>query len=83
MSEPQVQLMIDDGGNAFPGECSAASDPRRGMSLRDWFAGMAFSNVVTWTHDAEDGVEGELERLASVAYEMADAMLAERTKVKP
>lgn len=35
---------IDDGGPAYPGECGASpSDPRRGMSLRAYFAGQALA----------------------------------------
>lgn len=47
----------DDGGPAFPSPGYSDDGERRGMSLRDWFAG-----------------------LARVAYEIADAMLAERRK---
>ena len=59
---------IDDGGPAFP-------TPYRdkGMSLRDWFAGMAMPAVCL-------EAVGELSesQIASDAYRIADAMLAAR-----
>ena len=56
-----------DGGPAFP----PMHDPKThesGMSLRDWFAGMALSNAYT-SHDADP------DRVAQWAYQVADAML--------
>ena len=61
-----------DGGPAFPmvrpGTYVRGTD--KGMSLRDWFAGMALSRMpdgyVDWQGMAED------------AYAIADAMIAER-----
>ena len=54
-----------------------------GMTLRDWFAGQTLGALVTL---AADGSLGEREGLtngqtiAANAYEMANAMLAERAK---
>jgi len=59
-----------DGGPAFPYESST----RDGMSLRDYFAAkamqgrLAVPGAVDFAYDAE------------FAYQMADAMLAERSK---
>lgn len=62
----------DDGGAAFP-----SAYPRsisEGMSLRDWFAGMALKALL-----AEDD-EGTIDSCASDAYRYADAMLRERQR---
>ena len=58
--------MKDDGGPAFP-------DFRwkDGMSLRDWFAGMA----ITAAYGCDDENK---ENIAAIAYGIADAMLAAR-----
>ena len=46
-----------------------------GMSLRDWFAGMALSRLV---HEELRSHE----QVAKLAYSVADAMLAERKRVR-
>lgn len=69
--------MMFDGGPAF-GHCC-------GMTIRDWFAGMALmgllnnaeSRIFPMKHQ-EDKSNGEI--LAENCYYMADAMLAEREK---
>jgi len=65
----------DDGGPAFP--CGNTPSEADGMSLRDWFAGMALSGILArgGTKD-EDGAETN----AMDAYASADAMLEEREK---
>ncbi len=60
---------IDDGGPAFP----VASQNEHGLSKLDWFAGQALMSLhapayMSWEHIAED------------AYDIAEAMLAERRK---
>lgn len=69
---------VDGGGPAFPCEGGPASGlhPNPGMSLRDWFAGQVLAGV-TANNLHEDATNA---KLAAVAYEMADAMLAERAK---
>lgn len=86
---------MNDGGPAFPLICQDVSKYQvveGGMSMRDWFAGMALS--VMLHQDAERGMRTLLARdgmwqdvqspkiLARIAYEAADAMLAEREKRK-
>ena len=70
---------IDDGGPAFP---TVLHD--YGMSLRDWFAGQALAGLAANTNGIY--VHGEkkhdVDAYALAAYAMADAMLAERSKVK-
>lgn len=74
--------MKDDGGSAFPRATFAHSrgcdtgyyiDSYEGMSLRDWFAGMALVDV------SKRGVNKTSE-LAHFAYQIADAMIEERDK---
>ncbi len=61
-----------DNYSAFPsayGEC-------RGMTLRDWFAGQALAG-----YSANEQMHSTAhEIVAHVAYNAADAMLAERSK---
>lgn len=84
---------MKDGGPAFPLECNVESladeegqhrafavghlQQHAGMSLRDYFAAKAMQSLVVnsiWTDlVSKDAVAG-------AAYEMADAMLAEREK---
>lgn len=75
---------INDGGPAFPAEAFAAQHCP-GMSLRDWFAGQVASAILgdreqwlAFIHDRR-GCSPE-EHVASEAYAMADALLAERSK---
>jgi len=73
----------DDGGRAFPTQFSG------GMTLRDWFAGMALQGCLSF-HTEEDRVNitNEARHLnispasyvASIAFKIADAMLIERNK---
>lgn len=93
--------MIDDGGPAFPGEyvdhyiatdgVDGPSDAQAvfkhgsGMSLRDWFAGMALQAII-----GNDGLLDQAARHRSgigardsvgiTAYDFADSMLAARKK---
>jgi len=52
-----------------------------GMTLRDWFAGMALQGLMpnTFKTPPDDYPDGSLAELwAGMAYEMADAMMKER-----
>jgi hypothetical protein len=72
-----TQQQIDDGGTAFPSSQYGFVAPdghTTGMSLRDWFAGMALQGLTStarWTtsHD-----------LSLTAYAIADAMIEARKK---
>jgi hypothetical protein len=73
-----------DGGAAFP---EAASGPypngeivigRSGMSLRDWFAGMAMQGF-----NANPSIDFASIDMAEAAYKDADAMLAARNHESP
>jgi len=67
---------------AFP-ECNSLDDQpgwlRGGMSLRDWFAGMALQGICTI--DRRTSPIDDTQRItARTAYQLADAMLAERER---
>ena len=62
---------IDDGGSAFPipnSDLAGSYHPSSGMTLRDWFAGMALQSLPHWGN----------ENPAVEAYKMADKMIAAR-----
>ena len=52
-----------------------AVDPQPGMTLRDWFAGMALQGMLS-----SDYCQGGPEDFAPFAYRHADAMLAARDR---
>jgi hypothetical protein len=78
-----------DGGPAFPtfaepflngpqglNPASAwGMEGKPGMSLRDWFAGMAMMAIVQQGYGKRHA-----EELSSTSYSIADAMIAERAK---
>jgi hypothetical protein len=70
----------NDGGPAFPmtqADYEAAEMQRRyGMTLRDYFAAAALTGHSANPEFAQCGRD----RLAALAFELADAMLAERKK---
>ena len=61
----------NDGGNAFPAYQDLGWE--QGMSLRDWFAGMALNSLMI--EPCEDEIV-----VAEYVYKLADAMLEERKK---
>lgn len=65
--------MADDGGPAFPVD-SAGLRPCAGMSLRDWFAGMAMEGILA------RNLGRPLSDSVAIAFAYADAMIAERQK---
>lgn len=64
----------DDGGPAFPVENDFNKEYKEGMSLRDWFAGMALQTLLS------NDDEGTIESTARDAYRYAAAMLEERNR---
>lgn len=90
-----VASKLTDGGPAFPGRSNqpvrysgmdgkisgyTTMEPINmpGMSLRDWFAGQALAGLLAQSNGSATGSHKEAG--ARWAYEMADAMLAERSK---
>ena len=65
---------IKDGGPAFPQNDALINriNNHDGMSLRDWFAGVAVHEM--------SSCEITKKNIAEAAYALADAMLAEREK---
>ncbi len=73
---------INDGGSAFPfGQISELTGQpingffEPGMTLRDWFAGMAMQGILSY-----QGLGVRFNQTASDAFDMADTMIAEREK---
>ena len=71
---------MKDGAPAYP------RPDNKGMSLRDWFAGMAIGYVGTLKiESARTGVpllenDWSQKGIATLAFDIADAMLAERDR---
>ena len=84
-----MKKLKDEGGPAFPVEAFAAQHAP-GMSLRDWFAGQAMNGLASDTGDdplplSHDDTPDTARRryweaIAATSYEIADAMLKERSK---
>lgn len=79
--------MKNDGGPAFPGTggpirtgVDTFSFSSAGMTLRDYFAGQALAGLASATNDQGDWTGADAQSVAHTAYEIADAMLAERAK---
>ena len=64
--------MIDKIEYAFP---LADDTYHEGMTLRDWFAGKAMQSLILAAQNAKD-----IDMLSAGAYQLADAMLKERSK---
>ena len=66
-----------DGGLAYPASRSMWRDESRGMSLRDWYAGMALQGILAaQIYGFNDRpVNGPF---VDMAVELADAMIKER-----
>ena len=71
-----TQRQIDYGGAAFP------STNRLGMTLRDWFAGMAITNAYMLYDDTFERTvcDEAYKEAATNAYRIADAMIEARKK---
>jgi len=73
---------VNDGGPAFPRVAPTPSgDAQFGMSLRDWFAGMAIGGRISLLEQIGKNPGISIwEEAAMNAYKFADAMLKERSK---
>ena len=76
--------MKDDGGPAFPQNDASVNRINNldGMSLRDWFAGMAMQSLAMEYFKFQGACFDKDHLYANVsahAYRMADAMLQQRT----
>lgn len=72
---------IDDGGQAFPCAETQYSNSVLGMTLRDYFAGQALTSLLAVAIPAS-GATKAFGNCPRDAYELADAMLAERKKAQ-
>jgi hypothetical protein len=50
----------------------------KGMTLRDWFAGRVLPQTLTWAIEDHDHDHAEI--AAGIAYQVADAMMAEKER---
>jgi hypothetical protein len=62
-----------DGGQAFPRPFEGAT----GMTLRDYFAAAALTGLIA---SNDEGAGDRLTEIPEYAYQIADAMLKERSK---
>jgi len=71
--------MIDTGGPAFPlifdDDTKKTREIYSGMTLRDYFAAKAMQSLILAAKTSQD-----VDLLSKGAYQMADAMLKERSK---
>ena len=69
------------GGPAFPAMRYEFGGKDDGMTLRDYFAAKVMQGIITaGKYGGVIGVNGYEFSLAKMAYEVADAMIAEREK---
>jgi hypothetical protein len=69
------------GGPAFPHTDSMDTATRPGMTLRDYFAAQALTGAQIWDavlNGKNSPFAGGVDKLAEVAYAVADAMLKAR-----
>jgi len=77
----KIMTTKDDGGPAFPVQDEVYGNGERqygsnGMTLRDWFAGMALQGIIQVLHR---GIRPQdIELMSRDCYGLADAMLAAR-----
>ena len=68
---------IEDTGHGLKVILKAASD---GITLRDWFAGQALQGALSGLLPGMTLLNIDSKTMAGFAYDMADAMIAERNK---
>ena len=68
----------DNTAPAFPAPASCG--PFMGMTLREWYAGLAMQGICVSKDEAGTLLEHDYEWIAREASRIADAMLAERAK---
>lgn len=66
---------IYDGGSAFPPHPNMPMGIGQGMSLRDWFAGMALAGFISNNKQYEFL---EMDHIGELAFAFADVMLKQR-----
>lgn len=78
---------MNDGGQAFPRQGSTLPNgefewPERGMTLRQWYAGLAMQALYAHERNAINGTVYTSARMkiSETAFEIADSMIAESNK---
>ena len=74
------ETKIDDGGYVYPTVHGETWAHNKGITLRNWLAGMAMQGIVMnpdWTMDA---LEDACKLVADNAYKYADAIIAQGRK---
>lgn len=72
---------MSDNPPAFPNDPRIQlGDDYQGMTLRDYFAGQALAGIMASRWFTDHAPKGKPENVAGKAFEIADAMLAERSK---
>jgi hypothetical protein len=82
-----------DGGPAFPHSAPEGCAPNEGMTLRDWFAGMALQGLIASLAGKHVAISADKIRrkkgipknrmewlVSKCSYDYADTMIAEREK---
>ena len=67
---------------AFPQLFKISTPDQGGMSLRDWFAGIALQGLLAGKHVVDSRIF-VIQRTSKMAYEYADAMIALSEKSQP
>jgi hypothetical protein len=67
---------MKDGGPAFPAQHFDLAEHEHGMTLRDYFAAKAMQAYI----NRPEATEVQDRMIAKCAYDMADAMIQERSK---
>ena len=76
---PSDFIAKQDGTGGWINTRDYGTEPRPGMTLRDYFAGIAFARLVQAHIDQSIDELGKPE-IASESYSYADAMLAEKAR---
>lgn len=74
-ADREAEMSKSNGGPAFPSHGSMGEVAHQGMSLREWYAGMAMKGTIAYQGPSE-----RMRERARAAFEMADAMIAEGEK---
>ena len=80
---PVYPMFVKGGAQPFVGGMTLYTEDYHhpGMSLRDWYAGQALSGLLV--NRPEDIPSQVVDGYTRLAYQLADAMLAERDKDQP
>jgi len=69
----------DSGGNIYPQPTGCITTDMKGLTRRDWLAGLAMPGMLAASGDGETEIE-DFKAIPALAYRFADAMIAEGEK---